>query len=342
MSFYRASMIKNSNHIKMSFKYRPAFTLIELLVVISIIALLMGILLPSLQLAREYARRLVCSSNMRQAGIGLETYAAANNDWIPGPSTSGALLTRRNLHNDIINSSYGAVQNTDWISPSLGESLALPKDPTDRLVEILNNEMKCPSNKFKYDYEYPEGSGIVKDIPVQEIYYSSYSASLAFNVYHDPAKRRSFNSKVFDGDAQNAGMFSVPSGFAPKIQKIGNPSLKVYVMEGSRYVKAAGRYSYELSFNGFPKQIQGGNFMLYGPACPLSGDPFSGILDSESKQKYAYRHRGKMAVTFFDGHCEFMDVETSVKVGYWLPRGSRIIRARKTNDRDAEDGQVIY
>lgn len=55
---------------------RPArgFTLIELLVVISIIALLLGILLPSLAGAREASRRTVCTSNLRSIGTGLQMY----------------------------------------------------------------------------------------------------------------------------------------------------------------------------------------------------------------------------------------------------------------------------
>lgn len=60
-----------------------AFTLIELLVVVSILALLMSLLLPHLKLAREQARTAVCSSNLRQIGVGIYTYWTEWNGRVP-------------------------------------------------------------------------------------------------------------------------------------------------------------------------------------------------------------------------------------------------------------------
>lgn len=62
---------------------QPGFTLVELLVVIGIIALLLGILAPSLARAKMKAQQIVCMNNLRQINLAFELYANNHNDTYP-------------------------------------------------------------------------------------------------------------------------------------------------------------------------------------------------------------------------------------------------------------------
>ena len=120
---------------------RTAFTLVELLVVIGIIALLISILLPALNKAKENANRVACGSNMKQIATGLLMYTNDYGGWFPSLAVGSPLRPE------------------DWIAWQSG------RNPDEgQLVRYMSGKKfspkiyRCPSDdiaptrNYKYSY----------------------------------------------------------------------------------------------------------------------------------------------------------------------------------------------
>ena len=120
---------------------RSAFTLIELLVVVAIIALLVAILLPSLNEARELALQAVCLANSKQFGTAVLYYLSDNDDNLFVTGTGGYTL--------------------GWVwafHEYLQTTPTTPQELPDALGRVMSTVWVCPADEKRFDCAYEYGS----------------------------------------------------------------------------------------------------------------------------------------------------------------------------------------
>jgi prepilin-type N-terminal cleavage/methylation domain-containing protein/prepilin-type processing-associated H-X9-DG protein len=316
------------------------FTLVELLVVIGIIALLISILLPALNRAKRAANTIKCSANLRSITQAMIMYASDYKGYILGsPNTTGAFLAGASYSNT---TTPGINQIWDWQSPVLDEmGVKIPYSSTadvarsnprarwDRVsYELRSPLFTCPDNQavcalYQGSTAFPGVTALPNVMP-----YISYTTSMNFL----------FLPSVAGDTSQTfyAGFDSPPTGYAPKLTKIGSTSRKVFIGDGGRYVQLPTDFDMDFSYKGGV----GGAYADQGAYNSFSNGrardraPGNGATSGPDERIIWARHGEqrpggagdsfRFNLAFFDGHVETMGDLQAANPVFWSPVGTSV------------------
>ncbi len=329
-------------------RVRLGFTLIELLVVIAIIALLIGILLPSLGQARDLAKQVIGSNNLRSHVQSVNVYASEYKDMIVGsPDTSGYDASF-GIYNGV------AMQTWDWMGPLAhmngrngpGENVRIQgrtrESETFRSARFnwyrdVVDEYNCPANRFT-SVPWPElAEGPFwttgRMIP--------YNMSTQFTTTTKPPREGGTAPRPNDR-----------GNYKPYLFNVGTLYQKVAVFEGHRYASGRTKPDYDHAIgerdgtNGWYGGAFGGTGAWYRQNRELDrtvapgengrrlheADPFN----YPDLRRVAFRHGtrtdpSQVAATqalghlsFFDGHVKLMTDAEATNPDFWFPTGTKL------------------
>jgi competence protein ComGC len=188
----------NEKKIPCSISYRHNFTIIELLVVLSIIIILAGLLLPSLNKARDKAKAISCLANLKQLGIGIQSYTMDYNDYFPIECTSQLSATTASRK-----------MITVMLKAYIPENSAIYRCPDEHegLFEVETTSYLWNWGQIEYSGNEKSGKSSYNAAPFGMSSPSNFPLMLDASPYHSNSKNKKglnvlyADSRVDNGDA---------------------------------------------------------------------------------------------------------------------------------------------
>ncbi len=307
---------------------RPAFTLLELLVVVAVIGVLMAMLLPALQSARESARRMSCGNNLKQLALAVLSYENARGSLPPG-SVAHPEWDNVNPNSNWFYTNWG-IEILPFIEQ---EDLYSKYDHAQRFnanIDVITTSLAvqiCPSDPL---------AGELHDVSAMTLRYGSYKGVAG---HYEPAGPNEYENDPF-GPWSYPGSFSNNTHFARyrgplyltgEIDKfsgvVRRPVQMQEIRDGDLHTFLLGEAQSTAPFN---QAKWGGSLNQWSLGSVMHDPAARGIVDAdwcaslassnECARAFASHHPDGMTMVFCDGHVLFVVAE--VDSNLWTRSGT--------------------